>query len=40
MFSDEKAFCKEGFVLKIVSNMEKRGKDKPLEFKMLYEGTE
>jgi hypothetical protein len=26
---DEKGFCKEGFVLKIVSNMERRDKDKP-----------
>jgi hypothetical protein len=31
MFSDEKGFCKEGFVLKIVSNMERRNKDKPSE---------
>jgi hypothetical protein len=29
MFLDEKGFCKEGFVLKIVSNMERRDKDKP-----------
>jgi hypothetical protein len=27
MFLDEKGFCKEGFVLKIVSN--RRDKDKP-----------
>jgi hypothetical protein len=27
MFFDEKGFCKEGFVLKIVSN--RRDKDKP-----------
>jgi hypothetical protein len=27
-FLDEKGFCKEGFVLKIVSNMEKRDKNK------------
>jgi hypothetical protein len=26
---DEKGFCKEGFVLKIVSSMERRDKDKP-----------
>jgi hypothetical protein len=26
---DEKGFCKEGFILKIVSNMERRDKDKP-----------
>jgi hypothetical protein len=25
---DDKGFCKEGFVLKIVSNMERRDKDK------------
>jgi hypothetical protein len=29
MFLDEKGFCKEGFVLKIVPNMERTGKDKP-----------
>jgi hypothetical protein len=28
-FLDERGFCKEGFVLKIVSNMERRDKDKP-----------
>jgi hypothetical protein len=28
---DEKGFCKKGFVLKIVSNMERRDKDKPSE---------
>jgi hypothetical protein len=28
-FLDEKGFCKEGFVLNIVSNMERRDKDKP-----------
>jgi hypothetical protein len=32
---DEKGFCKEEFVLMIVSNMERRDKDKPSE---LYEG--
>jgi hypothetical protein len=26
---DKKVFCKEGFILKIVSNMERRDKDKP-----------
>jgi hypothetical protein len=31
MFLDGKGFCKEGFVLKIVSNMERRAKDKPSE---------
>jgi hypothetical protein len=29
VFLDEKGFCKEGFVLKIVSNMQRRDKDKP-----------
>jgi hypothetical protein len=39
MFLDEKGFCNEGFILKIVSNMERRDKDKPSEgFSMLYEG--
>jgi hypothetical protein len=28
---DEKGFCNEGFVLKIVPNMERRDKDKPSE---------
>jgi hypothetical protein len=28
---DEKGFCKEGLVLKIVSNLERRDKDKPPE---------
>jgi hypothetical protein len=28
-FLDKKEFCKEEFVLKIVSNMERRDKDKP-----------
>jgi hypothetical protein len=28
---DEKGFCKEGFVLRIVSNMERRDKEKPSE---------
>jgi hypothetical protein len=28
---NEKGFCKERFVLKIVPNMEKRDKDKPSE---------
>jgi hypothetical protein len=31
MFLDEKGFCKEGFVLKIVSNMKRRDKGKPSE---------
>jgi hypothetical protein len=31
MLLDEKGFCKDGFVLKIVSNMERRDKDKPSE---------
>jgi hypothetical protein len=31
MFLDKKGFCKEGFVLKIVSNMERRDTDKPSE---------
>jgi hypothetical protein len=31
MFLDEEGFCKEGFVLKIVSNMERRDKDKTSE---------
>jgi hypothetical protein len=31
MVLDEKIFCKEEFVLKIVSNMERRNKDKPSE---------
>jgi hypothetical protein len=31
MFLDEKGFCKEGFVLNIASNMERRDKDKPSE---------
>jgi hypothetical protein len=35
-FLDEKGFCKTGFVLKIVSNMERRDKDRG--FKMLYRG--
>jgi hypothetical protein len=33
---DEKGFCKEGFVLKIVSNMQRRSKDKPSEFSKCY----
>jgi hypothetical protein len=33
---DEKVFCKEEFVLKIVPNMEKRGKDKPSEVSECY----
>jgi hypothetical protein len=36
-FLDEKGCCKEGFVQKIV-DMERRDKDKPSEFRMLYEG--
>jgi hypothetical protein len=28
-FLDEKGFCKEGFVLKIISNMERRDTEKP-----------
>jgi hypothetical protein len=31
MFLGEKGFCKEVFVLKIVSNMERRDMDKPSE---------
>jgi hypothetical protein len=40
MLLDEKGFCKEVFVLKIVPNMERRGKDKPSGFRMLYESSE
>jgi hypothetical protein len=29
-------FCKEGFVLKIVPNMERRGKDKPSQGSECY----
>jgi hypothetical protein len=29
MFLEEKTFCKEGFFLKIVSNMKRRDEDKP-----------
>jgi hypothetical protein len=29
MFLDKEGFCKEGFFLKIVSNMERKDKDKP-----------
>jgi hypothetical protein len=29
MFFNEKEFCKEGLVLKIVPNMERNDKDKP-----------
>jgi hypothetical protein len=36
MFLDEKAFCKEGFVLKIVPNIEGRDKDKPSESSEYY----
>jgi hypothetical protein len=36
MFLDEKGFCREGFVLKIVSNMERRDKDKPLKASECY----
>jgi hypothetical protein len=36
MFLDEKRFCKEGFVLKIVSNMERRDKGKPSEGLVCY----
>jgi hypothetical protein len=36
MFLDEKRFCKVGFVLKIVPNMEKRDKDKPSEGLVCY----
>jgi hypothetical protein len=35
-FLDEKGFCKEGFVLKIVPNMERRDKDKPSEGSEYY----
>jgi hypothetical protein len=31
MFLDEKRFCEEVFVLKIVPDMERRDKDKPSE---------
>jgi hypothetical protein len=31
MLLDEKGFCKEKFVLKIISNMERRDKSKPSE---------
>jgi hypothetical protein len=34
VFLDEKGFCKEGFVLNIVSN--KRDKDKPLKGLVCY----
>jgi hypothetical protein len=33
---NEKGFCKERFVLRIVPNMEKRGKDKPSEGSECY----
>jgi hypothetical protein len=33
---DEKEFFKEGFVLKIVSNMERRDKDKPSKGLVYY----
>jgi hypothetical protein len=33
---DEKGFCKGGFVLEIVPNMEKRGKEKPSEGSECY----
>jgi hypothetical protein len=36
MFLDEKGFCKEGFVLKIAPNMERRDKDKPSEDSVCY----
>jgi hypothetical protein len=36
MFLNEKGFCKEVFVLKIVLNMEKRDKDKPSEGSKCY----
>jgi hypothetical protein len=35
-FLDEKGFCKEGFVLKIVPNMERRYKDKPSQGSKYY----
>jgi hypothetical protein len=35
-FLDEKGFCKEGFVLKIVSNTERRDKDKPSKGLVCY----
>jgi hypothetical protein len=31
MFLDKKGFCKEGFVLKIVLNMDRKSKDKASE---------
>jgi hypothetical protein len=40
MFLKEKGFCKEGFVLKIVPNMERRGKEKSSGFRMLHGGSE
>jgi hypothetical protein len=36
MFLDEKEFCKEGFVLKIIPNVERRSKDKPSEGSECY----
>jgi hypothetical protein len=36
MFFDEKEFCKEEFVLKIVPNEEKRFKNKPSEGSECY----
>jgi hypothetical protein len=33
---DEKGFCREGFVLKIVPNMERRDKDKPSQHSECY----
>jgi hypothetical protein len=33
---DKKGFWKEGFVLKIVPNMERRGKDKPSQGSECY----
>jgi hypothetical protein len=33
---DGKGFCKDEFILKIVPNMEKRGKDKPSEGSECY----
>jgi hypothetical protein len=36
VFLDEKGFCKEGFVLKIASSMERRHKDKPSKALVCY----
>jgi hypothetical protein len=33
---DEEGFCKDGFALKIVPNMERRGKNKPSQCSECY----